>query len=283
MTRRQLSSASERKNQLRHFVSQRSAPGGAHNIIGGGLSCTPTANMVPLALLAFKEDATVAELFILAGAFALFWLVFFNLARPLLHRLTKDSPWLRAACERDFERTGREHMAAWGIVATKEEAVAWMMQDWARQQPVMLQHLVGALLCVPSVFRLSSDASWTSSLAALGVLCELGFEMMDTVEVVCKRLFKGAKEVPNSHLLFLAFHHGLTSVLGIPMIVHYRTLVPLHWLCFDLQIVAASVVVTEYGRMLDLKKAGDLLQFKIINFIMLVLVSVLYVSWCVVI
>jgi len=54
------------------------------------------------------------------------------------------------------------------------------------------------------------------------------------------------------------------------MVMYYRDLRPFHWLVCELQIVGGIIVFGEYSKMLDITKPGDLKQFKIINFILLV-------------
>jgi len=75
---------------------------------------------------------------------------------------------------------------------------------------------------------------------------------------------------PNVAILFILIHHCLSVLLVIPMVIYYRTLRPFHGLVMELQIVGGLIVFGEYSKMLDITKPGDLKQFKIINFILLV-------------
>ena len=86
------------------------------------------------------------------------------------------------------------------------------------------------------------------------------------------RLFtkNGAKKVPGAFIFILTIHHTLASCLGLPMVLHYRNLKALHWLCFDLQFGALNVALYEYSKMLDISKANDLRKFKFINLAALV-------------
>ena len=121
-------------------------------------------------------------------------------------------------------------LEAFGINLTKEEAIDKMMKDWAPGQVTMFQHVAGAMLCVPSVFRLG-EPSWATSLAVCGILSELGFDVYSTVEILYKRFCTegGEKKVPNGMLLYVASHHCLTMVMAIPMLYCYRNLRALHW------------------------------------------------------
>ena len=126
--------------------------------------------------LIFKEDATFNELLYIALAFALLWGIIFVSARIILAHLTYGKPWLYAACERHYNRGGREEGEALGFLdkdMSKKDAVSKMMKDWPFLQVLVLQHLAGALLCVPSLLGVG-DEKWANSLAACGILSEVG-------------------------------------------------------------------------------------------------------------
>ena len=126
--------------------------------------------------LIFKEDATFTELLYIALAFALLWGIIFVSARIILIHLTYGKPWLYAACERHYNCGGREEGEALGFLdkdMSKQDAVSKMMKDWPFLQVIVLQHLAGALFCVPSLLGVG-DEKWANSLAACGVLSEVG-------------------------------------------------------------------------------------------------------------
>ena len=87
-----------------------------------------------------------------------------------------------------------------------------------------------------------------------------------------KRFFTkdGPINFPNVVILFILIHHCLSVLLVIPMVICYRALRPFHWLVCELQIVGGIIVLAEYSKMLDITKKNDLRKFKIINFILLV-------------
>ena len=155
---------------------------------------------------------------------------------------------------------------------SKEEVLEKMMLDWPFNQVVMLQHTVGAMLCIPSLLGYG-DVNWASSLACMGVLSEVGWEIESVFEFGYIRLFakNGAKKVPTPFIIVLAVHHTLASCLGLPMVLHYRQLRALHWLCFDLQFGATMIAFIEYSKTLDLSKAKDLRKFKFVNLLMLIM------------
>jgi len=176
---------------------------------------------------------------------------------------------------RHYNRGGREELEAFGMIEkewSKEEVLEKMMLDWPFNQVVMLQHTVGAMLCVPSLLGYG-DVKWASSLACMGVLSEVGWEIESVFEFGYIRFFtkNGDKKVPTPFIIVLAVHHTLASCLGLPMVLHYRELRALHWLCFDLQFGATMIAFIEYSKTLDLSKASDLRKFKLVNLLMLIL------------
>ena len=221
--------------------------------------------------IAFKEDATVYELLTIALAFAVFWGLFFEAAKVLLRRLTYGRPWLRLACEREYERSTKKMFEDFGLKLTKDEAVENMMRDqWPDSIVIISQHAAGSMLCIPSLFGMG-DASRASSLACLGCLSEIGWELENTAEIVYKRLFTREKKMPNLLVFLLLLHHSLASSLGLPMVIHYRNLWVFHQVVFDLQLASVTLILTEYSKLLDIAKANDLWKFKVCNFLMLAL------------
>uniref|UniRef100_A0A7S4RQH1 TLC domain-containing protein n=1 Tax=Ditylum brightwellii TaxID=49249 RepID=A0A7S4RQH1_9STRA len=81
-------------------------------------------------------------------------------------------------------------------------------------------------------------------------------------------------------LFFSLIHHSLTLSLGLPTILRYRTLSTLHWICFELQAVAAvSVFIGEYTKILDVSKRDQLSRFIIlswVSFIMMLITRVFH-------
>jgi len=93
---------------------------------------------------------------------------------------------------------------------SKEEVLEKMMLDWPFNQVLMLQHTVGALFCVPSLIGYG-DVKWASSLACMGVLSEVGWEIESVFEFGYIRFFtkNGDKKVPTPFIIVLAVHHTL--------------------------------------------------------------------------
>ena len=57
---------------------------------------------------AFDNEAALPDLLRIVLAFSVLWLFVFTIAAWILRRLTRDAPWLRAAIERDYERSTKE-------------------------------------------------------------------------------------------------------------------------------------------------------------------------------
>ena len=171
---------------------------------------------------------------------------------------------------RDYEREGKKMLEIIGLSMTEAEYVEFRMKDWGWMQCVLMQHFVGGLLCVPSVFNFTNwsifniDERSAASLACLSILSEMGWEIQDLIVMMYRRLFlpNGHKLVPNISLIIMPIHHSLTCILGIPTILRYRSLKILHWMCFDLQAATAvSFFVAEYTKLLDVSKPNELQQF----------------------
>lgn len=222
----------------------------------------------------FNEDATFLDLFALVLALAVFWFVIFAIAAAIIKPLVMGKPWLIAAGERDYDRGGKELWETIGAPKTKAEFVVSFMDLWAWNQTLAIQHLIGGAVCLPAIIpgHLGLDPSVAASLACLGILSEMGWEIEDQLTWIYKRFFtKGGKEkVPNALLIILGIHHSMTTILGLPMVLNYRDLPTLHWLTFDLQAAAAiSLMVTEYTKLLDITKPNQLRQFQLLSFIAL--------------
>lgn len=173
--------------------------------------------------LVFNKDASSSDLFMLACVWGVFWAIFFLVAGKLLTPLVYGKEWLRRGAERDIERQGgAEGMNKMqGVNRTKEEWIELMMKQWVGGQLVMFQHASSGILCIPSLLGIG-DPAWASSLAAQGLLCEMGYELKDFVEMPYKRLRYGKTRVPNGLLIMTTVHHSLTTTLAIPMIRRYR-------------------------------------------------------------
>jgi hypothetical protein len=222
---------------------------------------------------ALNPAATVTEILHLVLYLAAFWALFFYLATAILRPLVYGKPWLIAAGERFYVRGGKEEAALFGFSTKKEDCIEHFMTNWPWTIALSFQHLIGGFLCLPSLCGFWLDNGVATSLACLGILSEMGWELEDTLMWLYKRYFTkgGKKKVSAVFLTILMFHHSLTTILGLPIILHYRDSKILHWLCFDLQLAgAATILAIEYTKLLDVGNPTDLLKFQIVNFLLLV-------------
>mmetsp|Transcript_35614 Transcript_35614/g.47828 ORF Transcript_35614/g.47828 Transcript_35614/m.47828 type:complete len:304 (-) Transcript_35614:501-1412(-) len=217
--------------------------------------------------IAFNENATAQELICLVIFFSVFWAVTFSTIVIIVLPLVYDKPWLRVVSERDYERSAKKDLADLGYHMTKEEFIHWHMTFWPQTQAIALQHLFGAVICLPAILNIG-DPKVCSSLVCVGILSEMGWEIQDLLKIFYKRLFTptGKVEVPDFLFSMMVFHHSLTLPLGVPTVLRYRNLRTLHWLCFELQWSGVvTVIVAEYCKILDVTKRGQLRQFLILS------------------
>jgi hypothetical protein len=192
----------------------------------------------------FNPDVSPVELMGLVLFLALVWALIFTLAAVILHPLVYKKPWLVAAGERDYERGGKELNEALGIDVTKEEHIELFMSTWPWIQCVCLQHFVGGCLTVPAVFHLMPDNQETAaSLACLGILSEMAWELSDMVTWIYKRYFvKGGKEkVPASVSPSAAredSHHQSLLLDVLVYLIRRFLFLPQSWSCYWLFITA---------------------------------------------
>ena len=131
---------------------------------------------------------------------------------------------------------------------------------------VMLQHIVGGCLCVPSLLGLQSLP--TVPLAAHGALCEAGWELQDMVRIL-RDLTLGGEEGrannPTVAVVFMTLHHSVGLALVVPMNAsRYHSSALYHEGVFMLQLAAAIAgLMQQYGFSLDVSTRGGLLRMKV--------------------
>uniref|UniRef100_A0A7S4JM71 Uncharacterized protein n=1 Tax=Odontella aurita TaxID=265563 RepID=A0A7S4JM71_9STRA len=220
--------------------------------------------------IVFDDRVSAIDLAKLVSALAVFWAAFFRIVSTLLLRPLLDRhKWLRSrlvvAAGREYDRGGgRENNEKLGTPVTRERYVKNVVGRWPWDVAVICQHVVGGALCAPSVLGIGGfDEATASSLACLGILSEVGFEVQDTMIWVLKW---SRRKVPTPKFLLAVAHHSFALVLGVPFVITYRCLGILHWMCFDLQAAAAmSLAVYEYTKLLDVSESGQRMQFQILT------------------
>lgn len=101
--------------------------------------------------IVFNEDASYKELLTVAAAMGAFWVVFFQVMNPILRFLSYDKPWLRLSIEREYSRADKEELKKQGT--SKEEFIEKNMKEWPNSISMSLQHVAGALGCIPFLVR----------------------------------------------------------------------------------------------------------------------------------
>ena len=162
------------------------------------------------------------------------------------------------------------------IFMTEEEYLQLAVDGFPRMQANFLQHVVGTCFCIPAIFSIGGFNSATaSSIAMLGILSEIGWELMDMLRMICLRIFRenGKKLVPDRVFHIELAHHSLASSLGIPFILNYRDSRMLHWMVFDLHfsgiVVMSNATITKF---LDISDPRQMRLFKVLNSICFVVV-----------
>lgn len=111
----------------------------------------PTLIFTYLRDIVFNEDASYKELLTVAAAMGAFWVVFFQVMNPILRFLSYDKPWLRLSIEREYSRADKEELKKQGT--SKEEFIEKNMKEWPNSISMSLQHVAGALGCIPFLVR----------------------------------------------------------------------------------------------------------------------------------
>ena len=167
---------------------------------------------------------------------------------------------------REYDRVGLSMCKALGVNWSRDRYIAIFLNDWPKMQGIYLQHFVGGALCIPAV--LGYTESWATSLACLGILSEMGWELSDITDIFVTRSMAvdGKERIPNTLMYIMCVHHSMTLTLGLPLVLKYRELRELHLLTFNLQWAAAIAIgMNEYTKCLDLTKSRQLLTFRILN------------------
>eukprot|EP00929_Paragymnodinium_shiwhaense_P016879 TRINITY_DN12556_c0_g1_i1.p1 TRINITY_DN12556_c0_g1~~TRINITY_DN12556_c0_g1_i1.p1 ORF type:complete len:335 (+),score=43.77 TRINITY_DN12556_c0_g1_i1:50-1054(+) len=215
----------------------------------------PNASFTDLLLAAPHLEVQVS----LALIHAIFWAVFIRVMSKLffvdfLYGLKNKQHFLkngRATVKKNF-------MLDLGDV---EEFQVEFLADF---MAIVLQHGVGGLLCVPSVCGLAGylPDGVAFALARHGGLCEVGWEIQDSITRLLEVAFGGARgreKNPPSFLLALALHHTCALCLVLPLNIYHPDNTYYHEGIMLLQLAAFVAVVAQfYGWTLDMKSFQDL-------------------------
>ena len=230
----------------------------------------------------FDENATYLDLLLLAMILAVLIYAMFAILEPLLKRLATgplhDIFWQQV--EMEYDRPDKVQMREQYGVTTKQEYFdKFIVEHFPYSIVVFSQHIVGGLCTVPSVLGLEGfSASLRNSLACLGILIEIGYEIQDFARLINARIVKGKEEFskaePTIIVIFLCIHHSLSCLMGIPAIHSYRDLPELHRMVFDLQFAGGIMgLCGMFTATLDVTKKNQLRVFALTNFFMALLTA----------
>jgi len=212
--------------------------------VGSLLMCQPTLSVQLL------------ETLLLAMAFG----VILPASTRFFSKVFRTRPWYdhTAGIFREMMEKGM------GIEMTDEMIEKAMGQNI----PIMSQHLLGGILCLPAIFGLGVPRAAALALARHGALVELGWELQDTAERLYERCCtpNGHVTQPNGLFFFLMMHHAMQWALVIPMNLYYSELSGYHELIFLLEGASGSAaLIGFYGFTLDISKKKELLQMIVLN------------------
>lgn len=218
-------------------------------------------------------STTWPELAKIVAFFAILWFIVLTTADAIIQPLLRNSNWVLDAFQRNYKHSitkkERKMLKKMDVLMTKEEYLQLAINGFPRFQANSLQHFVGTCFCVPAIFNIEEfDSVTASSIAMLGILSEMGWELMDMLRMICVRIFRknGKKLVPDGVILVDLAHHSLASCLGIPFILNYRDSRMLHWMVFDLHFSGVVVMsATTITKFLDISDPKQMRLFKVLN------------------
>lgn len=142
------------------------------------------------------------------------------------------------------------------------------LHETALVEGILVQHGVGGALCLPSVLGLASrlPPGLASALARQGALCEVGWEISDTIQRIYQRTCGGELgKAKNPNALAVAFfmHHSCAQCMVLPLNLFYPENPYYHEGIFLLQGAAIGAFgIQQYGFTLDINTAAGLRKMK---------------------
>lgn len=194
---------------------------------------------------------------VLAVVWSLLWYIILPLFREKIYR-----PYVQNHPSKEqLGRLSQQSLKDFGIDASVEEAIDINVDSGN----TALQHFVGGLLCVPSVFGcFGLPEAVTTAMACQGAISEVGWEIQDTIVRVWQWNFggeEGKKQSPPAMVLILAVHHFMALALVIPMNLYLPALPEYHELIMLLQISGSTTLASSQMCMLcNMKLLGDRLK-----------------------
>lgn len=143
------------------------------------------------------------------------------------------------------------------------------LREVSEIEGILVQHGIGGALCLPSVLGWASrlPPGLASALARQGGLCEVGWEVSDTLQRLYQRTCggeEGKAKNPNALLAMFAMHHTCAQSMVLPLNLFYPENPYYHEGIFLLQGAAiGAFAIQQYGFTLDITKASELRKMKI--------------------
>ena len=224
----------------------------------------------------FDENPSLEDLFKLVAVLALCIYASFAALKPIVTYIAKGPlrPALVKAAEREYDPSSKILQVL--NINNEEEFIDLSIDFFSMGMLTNTQHLIGGGCAIPALLANLNiipinDTSITTSLACLGIMIEMGWEVQDMLTMAFYRLFTqvGKVKFPNAMIAVLIIHHSLATTLALPMILNYRGLPELHRLCFDLQFSGgAGGFIGEFSKLLDVSKPNELRRFQFLSFLM---------------
>jgi len=144
----------------------------------------------------FDENATYGDLLKLVAVLAVLVRAIFYLLEPIISWLSNGplkQRYLRIA-ELEYNRSDKiEEQEMFGVT-TKEEYVEHIAASLSNFLRTSITHLTGGMCTIPFLLGLTwLSTSVRISIACLGIVIEMAFEVQDFGDIVIYRLFMGAE------------------------------------------------------------------------------------------
>jgi len=203
------------------------------------------------------------QIALLSFSAAFWWLVIgvFNIGekigRPIYLNHPMSEQWIQL--NRKYFKDG------FGIDFDREQALTFALT----MQGILLQHIIGGLLCLPVLVGWGSPALGYT-LGRWGALCEAGWELQDglvrIVQVNCGGE-KGKELNPVPLRILMTVHHVMGLSLVVPMNIYFSENYWYIYLVCLLQLAAAVAMLGQnYGFLLDVTTPSGLCKMKVATF-----------------
>lgn len=169
-----------------------------------------------------------------------------------------------------YEKLNKQMFLSQFKVSFSQEVAAWMGAQLV--SICLIQHVIGASLCVPAVFPGVANYLGISPALAVfmvkqGAMCEAGWELSDTVYRIFQKWVQGRHDLqPNSLMVLCFIHHSMGMCMVVPMCAFDGGNPYFHETVFLLQGAAGIALGTQQaGFLLDIRESCDLLKMKAIS------------------